>query len=82
MVRRRMRQAGHHGAPRGPRAATRSHPDGLTAREVEVLALLREGLSNADIARRLFISERTVHKHVSAIFLKLQVNSRTALLHT
>jgi FixJ family two-component response regulator len=44
-----------------------------------VLALLREGLSNAAISRRLFISERTVHHHVSAVLGKLGVSSRAEI---
>jgi len=76
LVRGRLRQAGQHAVPRGPRPATRAHPHGLTDRETEVLTLLREGLPNAAISRRLFISERTVHHHVSAILRKLGVRSR------
>ena len=49
---------------------------GLTAREQEVLALLAEGLSNAEIGRALFISPITVRNHVSNIFAKLQVSNR------
>ncbi len=64
------------GLPRGPRAATRENPAGLTAREVEVLALVAEGLRNADIAERLFLSEKTVGHHVSAILRKLGVRTR------
>jgi DNA-binding CsgD family transcriptional regulator len=75
-VRRHMRAAGHGVIPRGPRAATRADPNGLTPRESEVVALLREGLSNAAISRRMFISERTVHHHVSAVLAKLGVRSR------
>jgi DNA-binding NarL/FixJ family response regulator len=62
---------------RGPRAATAANPGGLTAREVDVLVLLSEGLSNAAIADRLVLSKRTVDHHVSAILRKLGVESRT-----
>jgi len=49
----------------------------LTEREVEVLRLIAKGLSNADIADRLFLSDGTVRNHVSAILAKLGVNDRT-----
>jgi DNA-binding NarL/FixJ family response regulator len=53
-------------------------PDGLTEREQEVLALLRQGLSNQEIARALWIAESTAKVHVRHIFDKLGVRSRTA----
>jgi DNA-binding NarL/FixJ family response regulator len=56
--------------------APRSDLQGLTAREREVLQLVCEGLGNGDIARRLFISEKTVKVHVSHIFEKLGVETR------
>ncbi len=62
--------------PRGKRADTRAHPDGLTRREAEVLDLLREGLADAAIAERLVLSRRTVEHHVAAILGKLGVSSR------
>jgi DNA-binding CsgD family transcriptional regulator/tetratricopeptide (TPR) repeat protein len=77
-ARRRMRELGIRAIPRGPRPATRIAPAGLTAREQEVLALLAEGLADREISRRLFISERTVHHHVSAVLAKIGVPSRTA----
>ena len=50
----------------------------LTDREREVLGLLAQGMQNKEIAGQLHISERTVHRHVSNIFTKLDVDSRTA----
>ncbi len=76
-ARRRMKDLGVRAIPRGPRAATRAAPAGLTAREQEVLALLSEGLPNREISRRLVISERTVDHHVSAVLSKIGVSSRT-----
>jgi len=71
-----LRERGARGLPRGPRPTTRENPAGLTARELEVLTLVAEGLRNAQIAQRLFLSERTVGHHVSAILRKLEVRSR------
>ena len=51
---------------------------GLTARELEVLRLLAAGLTNREIAARLVISEHTVHRHVSNLYRRLGVSSRTA----
>jgi DNA-binding CsgD family transcriptional regulator/tetratricopeptide (TPR) repeat protein len=56
----------------------RSRPAGLTEREVEVLRLVAEGRSNPDIARVLVLSRKTVERHLSNIFIKLDVPSRTA----
>jgi predicted ATPase/DNA-binding CsgD family transcriptional regulator len=58
-----------------------SGQDALTARELEVLRLVAEGLSDAQIADRLILSRRTVSTHLSTIYSKLQVNSRTAAVH-
>ncbi len=51
---------------------------GLTRREIEVLCLIARGKANRAIANELHLSERTVHRHVSNIFTKLDVDSRTA----
>jgi DNA-binding CsgD family transcriptional regulator/tetratricopeptide (TPR) repeat protein len=74
-VARRMRELGL-AVPRGPRAATRENPVGLTDRQLEVLALLADGLTNAGIAERLVISPRTAEHHVSAVLTKLGVVTR------
>ncbi|MFL6049470.1 MAG: ATP-binding protein [Gaiellales bacterium] len=73
---RRLRQRGVRGISRGPRPSTRENPANLTARELEVLALLGDGLMNAQIAQRLHLSVRTVDHHVSSILRKLDVPSR------
>jgi DNA-binding CsgD family transcriptional regulator len=75
-VARRLRELGVRSLARGPRPSTRANPANLTARETEVLALVTEGLRNADIAQRLFVSTKTVDHHVSAILAKLGVRSR------
>jgi DNA-binding CsgD family transcriptional regulator len=76
MVRRRLRQQGIAGIPRGPRPSTRTNQAGLTIRQLEVLQLMAEGLPNAEIASRLFTSLKTVEHHVSAVLTKLGVHSR------
>lgn len=76
MLRKRMRELGVRGVPRGLRDSTRNNPHGLTKREAEILELLSEGLRNSSIAKRLFLSPKTVDHHVSAILAKLGVPSR------
>ena len=75
-ARRTLRRMGTQGVPRGPRQETRSHPAGLTPRQVDVLELVAEGLTNAEIAERLFVSPKTVDHHVSALLTKLEVATR------
>jgi DNA-binding CsgD family transcriptional regulator len=75
-VARDLRRQGVANLPRGPRAATRENPAQLTARELEVLALVAEGLRNRDIADRLFLSSKTVDHHVSSILAKLGARTR------
>ena len=56
-------------------------PAGLTAREVEVLRLVGQGLSNAEIAEHLCISLLTVKAHMHSIYNKLAISSRVAATH-
>lgn len=76
VVRGRLRELGVAGVPRGRSPITRANPGGLTDRQLDVLGLLVEGLSNVDIAARLVISRKTADHHVSAILGKLEVRSR------
>jgi predicted ATPase/DNA-binding CsgD family transcriptional regulator len=67
------------GQPSPPPVMARvTYPDGLTAREVEVLRLVAQGLSDAQVAQQLVISPRTVHAHLSSIYSKLGITSRSA----
>jgi predicted ATPase/DNA-binding CsgD family transcriptional regulator len=63
-------------APPVPKAST--YPDELTAREVEVLRLVAQGLTDAQVAEKLVISPRTVNTHLTSIYAKIQVPSRSA----
>jgi predicted ATPase/DNA-binding CsgD family transcriptional regulator len=62
--------------PSAPPSA--EYPAGLTAREVEVLKLVAEGMTNARIAQELYLSPRTVHRHLNRIYHKLGTNSRAS----
>jgi predicted ATPase/serine/threonine protein kinase/DNA-binding CsgD family transcriptional regulator len=55
-----------------------TYPAGLTAREVEVLRLVASGLTDVQVAEKLVLSPRTVHAHISSIYSKLGVSSRSA----
>ena len=75
-VRAQLRKRGYAHLPRGPRRATTANVAGLTPRQAEVLSLVEQGLSNAEIAARLTLSPKTVDHHVSALLDKLGVASR------
>jgi DNA-binding NarL/FixJ family response regulator len=73
---RRLRELGARDIRRGPRPSTSANAAALTARELDVLQLLADGLRNTAIGERLFLSRRTVEHHVSAILTKLSAQSR------
>jgi DNA-binding CsgD family transcriptional regulator len=75
-VRRRLRALGVARIPRGPLTETRVNPAGLTGRQVDVLRLLGQGFTNAQIASQLVVSVRTVDSHVAAVLGKLGTASR------
>ncbi|MDT4986950.1 MAG: hypothetical protein QOI74_1044, partial [Micromonosporaceae bacterium] len=75
-VRARLREVGVARIPRGPVEGTRQNPAGLTERQLDVLRLLGQNLTNAEIAERLVLSVRTVDAHVAAVFAKLGLHSR------
>jgi DNA-binding CsgD family transcriptional regulator len=77
---RKLRELGVRATTRGPRQSTREHPAGLTTREAECLRLIAEGCRNAEIAERLFLSQKTIERHIGNLFVKLDVHSRTELL--
>ena len=71
----RMRELGLR-VPRGQREASRANPAGLTSRQLEVLILIADGLTNAEIADRLVVSPRTAEHHVAAVLRKLGAATR------
>lgn len=75
-LRAQLQKRGFAHLPRGPRRATTVNVAGLTPRQTDVLALVAQGLSNADIAARLTLSPKTVDHHVSAVLDKLGVANR------
>jgi DNA-binding CsgD family transcriptional regulator/tetratricopeptide (TPR) repeat protein len=76
LVRARLRDLGVARIPRGPVLATRVNPAGLTERQVEVVRLVAEGMTNTEIAGRLVLSVRTVESHVAAALAKLGAQTR------
>jgi DNA-binding CsgD family transcriptional regulator/tetratricopeptide (TPR) repeat protein len=81
IARRRLRTLGVRRIPRGPRPETRGNAGQLTRRELEVLHFLVEGRRDAEIARTMYLSPRTVGHHVSSILSKLGVSTRTEAAH-
>jgi DNA-binding CsgD family transcriptional regulator/tetratricopeptide (TPR) repeat protein len=75
-LRKVLRAQGVRDVPRGAHETTRSNEFGLTRREAQVLRLLSDGRTNAAIAKRLFLSTKTVEHHVSAVLGKLGVATR------
>jgi DNA-binding NarL/FixJ family response regulator len=77
-LRGKLCRLGVRSIPRGPRPSTRANAAGLSTRQVEVLELIALELSNPEIARRLFLTPKTVEHHVGSILRKLGVGSRGA----
>jgi len=79
-ARRELRATGETARTRAvPAARAAGVSDGLTAQEAQVARLAREGLSNPEIGARLFISPRTAQYHLSHVFIKLGITSRSQL---
>ncbi|HVK29290.1 MAG TPA: AAA family ATPase [Nocardioides sp.] len=79
-VRGDLRRDGVAAVPQRPRTSTRANPAGLTNRQLDVARLAARGLSNNEIASRLFISPKTVDHHVSAVLAKLDLPGRRAIV--
>jgi DNA-binding CsgD family transcriptional regulator len=76
LVRTRLKDLGAARIPRGPAPGTRVNPAGLTERQAEIVQLLAEGMTNAEIAGHLVLSVRTVDSHVAAALDKLGSRTR------
>lgn len=76
IAREQLRAQGARYGRRGPRIGTQANPYGLTARQLEILELVRDGLTGRQIAARLYISPKTADHHVTAILAKMNVRSR------
>ena len=81
-LRERMRRAGVAGIPTRPRRSTVAAPGQLTRRQLEILVLVEQGLTNGEIAKRLYITEKTAGHHVSAVLAKLDARTRTEAAST
>jgi DNA-binding CsgD family transcriptional regulator/tetratricopeptide (TPR) repeat protein len=79
-LRRALRRRGVAQLPQRPRAVTRANPSGLTNRQLDVAKLVARGLTNAEIAGKLFISVKTADHHVSAVLTKLGLSNRRAVV--
>jgi len=75
-----LRQEGVATVPQRPRVSTRANPGGLTNRQLDVARLVARGLSNNEIAARLYISPKTADHHVSAVLAKLDLANRRAVV--
>jgi len=75
-VRAVLRARGVARVPRGPQPTTRENPAGLTGRQLDVVTLMAQGMTNAEIADHLVLSVRTVDSHVAAAFDKLGARTR------
>jgi DNA-binding CsgD family transcriptional regulator len=71
-----LRALGSQGVPRGLRRSTRANPGHLTQREVEVVEKIAEGLTNIEIAAQLYLSPKTVERHITTILAKLDAGTR------
>jgi DNA-binding CsgD family transcriptional regulator len=77
-----LAERGIHSLPVQPRRATRSNPAGLTNRQLDVARLVAQGLTNGELAERLYISPKTADHHVSAVLGKLGLSSRREVMRS
>jgi len=81
-ARNRLRSLGVAAIPRGPRPSTSANPAHLTQREQEVIELVAQGCTNAEIGRQLFLSPKTVERHLSSVLSKLGASTRSEAVGT